>query len=105
MADRSLRLNLPSKGALTVANPDDARKNGYIVSGEWAMFEQNFSVLNTPQLSCGEAMRLRSQFVRSFYIRPKKIIKTLCKIKSLRELVFFLALARGYFTSWVKDNI
>jgi len=81
---------------------EEATKCGYIISGDWAKFEQNFSILTTPQLAAQDVMRLRRKLVRSFYLDPRKIMKTLFKVRSTRELSTFLKFAKAYFSSWAK---
>jgi len=79
---------------------EEAKGAGWINTDDWAMFEQNFSVLDTPFLSAKEVMELREGMIKEFYFDPRKILKTLRKIKSPREIIFFLRLAMRYFTSW-----
>ncbi|MGB2705877.1 MAG: radical SAM protein, partial [Candidatus Omnitrophota bacterium] len=81
---------------------EEAKKKGFIKSDDWAMFEQNFSVMDTPYLSSREVMELREKMIRDFYLDPRKIFKTLCKIRSPREVMFFLAFAARYFAAWAK---
>ena len=62
-----------------------ARQKGFITTDDWTMFEQNFSILDTPQLSAIEVMQLREKIVKGFYLNPRKIFKHLIKIKSWQE--------------------
>ncbi len=80
----------------------EAKKNGFIKSNDWAMFEQNFSVIDTPYLSAGEVMAIRERMIRNFYLDPRKIFKTLRKIRRPREIMFFFSFAVRYFSSWAK---
>ena len=82
-----------------------AKEKGWIRSNDWAMFEQNFSVMDTPQLSSKEVMALREDMIKNFYLSPKKIFTTLCKIRSPQEIVFFLNFARRYFASWANKKM
>ncbi len=79
-----------------------AKSEGFIKTNDWSMFEQNFSVMDTPRLSAGEVMKERERMIKEFYLDPRKIFKTLCKIRSPREVMFFLAFAGRYFASWAK---
>jgi|GEM_PF-188027 len=81
---------------------EEARKKGFIKSNDWAMFEQNFSVMDTPWLLASEVMAERERMIRDFYLDPRKIFKTLRKIRSPREVLFFIKFAARYFAAWAK---
>jgi len=78
----------------------EAKEKEWICSSDWRKFEQNFSVLNTPGLSAEEIMKLRSHAYKSFYLRPKKIIKI---IKQTKTPAQFLNLMKGAidFLGWI----
>ncbi len=78
-----------------------AREAGWLTTGDWTRFEQNFSVIDTPQLKAEEVMRWRQKAYRVFYLRPRTILRTLKKLRSPRELRNFLRMAAD-FLSWVK---
>jgi radical SAM superfamily enzyme YgiQ (UPF0313 family) len=82
---------------------EQAKESGWITSTDWSMFEQNFSVLNTPYLSAQEVMALREQIIRKFYLSPRKIFKTILKIRSFQGVVFFASFVKNYFKSWVNS--
>jgi radical SAM superfamily enzyme YgiQ (UPF0313 family) len=82
---------------------EEAKKSGWIASNDWSMYEQNFSVLSTPHLSAQEVMKLREKVIRSFYLDPRKIFKTIIKMKSFKEVAFFASFVRSYFKSWVSS--
>jgi radical SAM superfamily enzyme YgiQ (UPF0313 family) len=82
---------------------EQAKRFGWITTNNWSMFEQNFSVLNTPYLSAEEVMTLREQMIKKFYLSPSKIFKTLLKVRSLQEVVFFASFVKRYFKSWVSS--
>ncbi len=82
---------------------DESIKFGWLKFNDWSMFEQSFSIINTPVLSAQEVMELREKMIKKFYIHPRKILKMLIKIRSPREIIFFLSFAKRYFTSWVKS--
>jgi radical SAM superfamily enzyme YgiQ (UPF0313 family) len=82
---------------------EQAKRSGWITTNNWSMFEQNFSVLNTPYLSAEEVMTLREQMIKKFYLSPSKIFKTLLKVRSLQEVVFFASFVKRYFKSWVSS--
>lgn len=72
----------------------------WMCSQDWRMFEQNFSVLNTPSLSAKEIMRLRSFAYRSFYFRPQKITKILKQIKTIPQLINLIK-GTADFLGWI----
>jgi len=78
---------------------EQTKKNGCISNNDWRMFEQNFCVLTTPQISAQEVMKLRKKILRGFYLSPKKILHVVRDIKSLRELKNFLIMAKN-FNHW-----
>jgi radical SAM superfamily enzyme YgiQ (UPF0313 family) len=79
----------------------EAKEAGYINTPDWAMFEQNFSVLDTPWLRASRVMELREKIVRDFYLNPRKILKTAAKVRNPREAGFLFRFAADYFRSWV----
>jgi len=80
---------------------EQAKEQGWIISDDWSMFEQNFSILTTEQLSAEDVMKIREKIIKSFYLNPFKILKTIIKIRSFREIGFFASFALKYFKSWV----
>jgi len=83
---------------------DEAKESGWIASDDWSMFEQNFSIIETPYISAKEVMRLREEIIKDFYLDPRKILKTLFKIRSPREALFFISFAARYFAAWVNKK-
>ena len=77
----------------------EATKNKWINTSDWKMFEQNFSVLDTPELSAKEIMELRNKAYKKFYFRPKIIYRTLKKIRSFKDLNKFTLMAKE-FLDW-----
>lgn len=77
-----------------------AVKNAWINTKDWSRFEQNFSVLDMPQLKAEEIMELRSLAYRKFYLRPATIKKTLRRIRSFGDLKRFLYMLRD-FLDWI----
>jgi len=80
------------------------KNNGWLASDDWAMFEQNFSVINTPYLSAKDVMALREQIVKDFYFNPKKMIKTVLKVRSPGEILALFRFAMSYFKSWITKK-
>lgn len=77
-----------------------AKEQGWICSDDWALFEQNFSVLNTPQLTADETMKLRRKAYRKFYFNVHQIIKTARRIRSFELLKLFVGMVKEFFT-WI----
>jgi radical SAM superfamily enzyme YgiQ (UPF0313 family) len=78
----------------------EARAAGWICSDDWSRFEQNFSVLNTPQLSAEEIMELRRAAYRRFYLRPRLIARTLKQTHSLQQFGRLAGSVKDFLT-WV----
>lgn len=83
---------------------EEAGRKGWIKDNSWLKFEQNFSVVDTPYLSSEEVMQAREKMIRDFYLRPIKILKTIKKIKTPREIFFLTGFAIKYFTAWVGES-
>ncbi len=52
-----------------------AKAEGWIITDDWSRFEQNFSVLDLPDLKAAEVMAWRRKAYRSFYLRPGRILQ------------------------------
>ncbi|OGS09888.1 MAG: hypothetical protein A2204_05580 [Elusimicrobia bacterium RIFOXYA1_FULL_47_7] len=74
---------------------------GWINTNNWMFFEQNFCVMDTPQLKAKDAMKWRSRAYRQFYLRPSVIIKTIRRLSNWKEFINFLRMAKDFLT-WVK---
>jgi radical SAM superfamily enzyme YgiQ (UPF0313 family) len=79
-------------------------ESGHINTADWARYEQNFSVLDTPKLSASEVMQFRERIIRDFYLNPRRLAKMLFKIRKPAELLFFLSFGFRYFLSWVRSS-
>lgn len=64
-----------------------ARGNRWINTNNWRMFEQNYSVLDTENISAKKIMKLRGRAYRKFYIRPKMLFRLLRRISSVKNLI------------------
>lgn len=80
-----------------------AKEKGWIISNNWSLYEQNFSVLNYPKLSSQEVIDLRQQAYRNFYLSPKTILKTLLRLRTPKEFFNFLYMAKDFF-SWIRSK-
>lgn len=78
-----------------------AKECGWITESDWTQYEQNFSILNYPNLSAKQIMTLRQEAYKSFYLSPKIIIKTLLKLRSPKEVLNFFTMAKA-FMEWIK---
>ena len=81
---------------------EEAKKHGWIINNDWTMFEQNFCVLSTQQLSAEELIKIRADAYRSFYYSPKKMlnfIKIGLKMGGLKNL---FSLSRE-FQGWMAQ--
>lgn len=78
----------------------EAKEKGYIVSEDWKLYEQNYSVMKTGHLDPGEVMKLRNKAYKSFYLQPKIIFKTLKRIRNFQQLKIFMIMVRDFLT-WV----
>ena len=65
------------------------------MTDNWEMFEQNYSVLSTPQLSSEEVMRLRKVIFRRFYLNPKRALRILKIIRSSHDFKNFLTMLKN----------
>jgi radical SAM superfamily enzyme YgiQ (UPF0313 family) len=79
---------------------DEARAAGWITTDHWSRFEQNFSVLTTPQLTAQEVMELRRAAYRRFYLRPNLIARTLKRTQSLQQFGRLAGAVKDFLT-WV----
>jgi len=79
---------------------DLARSSGWLSTSDWTGFEQNFSVMNLPGLSSTEVMKLRKKAYKDFYLRPRRIIRVLRKIKGFREVRGLFKKALD-FSAWI----
>ena len=74
--------------------------NGWIEDADWQYFEQNFSVINTPQLTAQQVMNTRAKAYRSFYRQPRVVYRSLRKIRSASDIINFARMVKS-FLGWV----
>ncbi|MHB1412674.1 MAG: B12-binding domain-containing radical SAM protein, partial [Thermoleophilia bacterium] len=75
--------------------------NGWIEEGaDWKYFEQNFSVLTTPQLTAGQVMSAREKAYRQFYLQPHVVLSSLKKIRRPADVINFARMVKDFLT-WV----
>ncbi|MDO8282434.1 MAG: radical SAM protein [Thermodesulfovibrionia bacterium] len=56
---------------------NDAVQNSWLSAADWSQWEHNSSVLDYPQLTAREIMKLRRRLMLRWYFTPKRIINTL----------------------------
>ena len=76
---------------------EEARLNGWINTTDWARFEQNYSVLDTPWLAAQRVMELRNLAFREFYLRPLAVKRALAHIRGIRVA---LNMAKMLYDFW-----
>lgn len=83
---------------------DELKDSDMLATTEWSMFEQHTSIIHTPGLSPGDVVRWREKMIRDFYFAPRKIWKTLVKLRSWREVRTLYSFAKQYFFAWVASR-
>ena len=64
-----------------------ARENGWLVSEDWTDYEEEGSaVIRTEDLSADELVEAQKRAMRSFYLRPGRIIRELASIRNMEQL-------------------
>lgn len=79
---------------------DEAKKEGWLTTDNWDMFEQSFCILDYPGLPADRIMKIRDQMTKAFYYRPSTVWKTIKKIKSPTEFKNFVIMVKNYLT-WI----
>jgi radical SAM superfamily enzyme YgiQ (UPF0313 family) len=83
---------------------DEARRSGWLATGDWSAFEQHASSISTPELTPEDVMLLREKMIKDFYFRPKRVLRTLSQARSPREFLSLLLLAQRYVSSWARNR-
>ncbi|MCL6106474.1 MAG: B12-binding domain-containing radical SAM protein [Actinobacteria bacterium] len=79
---------------------DRCVENGWIDNADWKYFEQNFSVINTPQLSADQVMAARERAFRQFYRQPRVVLNSIKKIRKPADAANFARMVKDFLT-WV----
>ena len=79
---------------------EEAKKEGWLNTENWDLFEQSNCVIDYPDLPGAKIMKIRDQMTTAFYFRPGTVWKTVKKIKSPREFMNFLGMVKDYLT-WI----
>ncbi len=82
---------------------EDSRKAGFIESLDWDLYEQNFAVARTKNLSTEEIMQFRTRAFKEFYFRPKTVINHLRNMKTPKE-VFNTVMSGVKVIEWFKPK-
>ncbi|MBN1913403.1 MAG: radical SAM protein [Candidatus Omnitrophica bacterium] len=77
-----------------------ARKNGWLKSSDWRLYEQNHCVLDTGTIKPKEVEYLRRLAVRKFYSSLKRLSKMALKVNSVKKLRLFIKTLRE-FLRWI----
>lgn len=76
-------------------------ESGWIEDGaDWKYFEQNFSVINTPQLRAEQVMAARERAYRQFYRQPHVVLNSVRKIRRPADAANFARMVKDFLT-WV----
>lgn len=54
---------------------NEAKARGWINTSDWKLFEQNYSVLDLPEMSSYQTMQWRKKAYYSFYLSPARLLK------------------------------
>lgn len=76
----------------------EAKEKGWIACDDWSLFEQNYSVLDMETISKEDVVKYRKKAIREFYFRPSVILKTIKKIRGVKELRLFIGMLREFLT-------
>ncbi len=80
---------------------DRCVESGWIEAGaDWKYFEQNFSVINTPELSAARVMAARERAYRQFYRQPHVVLNSVRKIRRPVDVANFARMVKDFLT-WV----
>jgi radical SAM superfamily enzyme YgiQ (UPF0313 family) len=78
----------------------ECQENGWLDESDWKYYEQNSSVITTPQLTAEQVMAAREKAFRGYYKQPRVVLSTLGKIRSPTDAVNFARMVKD-FLSWV----
>lgn len=79
---------------------EEAKEKGYIVSDDYHLYEQNFSVMHTGKMSPEEVVKWREWLYRRFYMRPITVWRTMKRIRNWDNLKKFAYMVKDFLT-WV----
>ncbi|MCA9429339.1 MAG: radical SAM protein, partial [Candidatus Omnitrophica bacterium] len=67
---------------------EQAKREGWLVHEDWDQYEEMGSaVMKTPSLSPEAAMRAQTRATRAIYLRPKRIVKELGRMRSMKDVM------------------
>ncbi len=80
---------------------DRCVESGWIEeAADWKFFEQNFSVITTPQLEARQVMAARERAYRQFYRQPHVVLNSVRKIRRPADVANFARMVKDFLT-WV----
>jgi len=74
--------------------------SGWLDESDWKYFEQNFSVISTPQLAAAQVMKARDKAFKQYYLQPRVVWNMVKKIRTPGDLANFARMVKD-FLSWV----
>ncbi len=78
----------------------EATEKGWLRNEPWSRFEQNYCVIDTPELSANEVEQWRRQAYRRFYTSPARVWRVLTKEVGWKRLPRFARMMLS-FRGWV----
>ncbi|MCL5883473.1 MAG: B12-binding domain-containing radical SAM protein [Actinobacteria bacterium] len=79
---------------------DFCQESGWLDESDWKYFEQNFSVITTPQLTAQQVMDARERAYKQFYFQPHVVLNTVRKVRSSGDVANFARMVKDFLT-WV----
>lgn len=79
---------------------EQAKEHNWINTNNWENFEQNYSILNTKNITAKKIMFFRRRAYLHFYFHPKRIYNILKKLKSKRAFLNFIRMVKD-FLRWI----
>jgi len=77
---------------------EQCEENGWFDTNDWKYFEQNFSVITTPQLESKQVTKARERAMLKYYVQPRVILSNLNKIRSGQDVMYFARTLKNYLT-------
>lgn len=82
-----------------------AREHGWLETTDWTRFEEEGSaVLHTDSLTAEDLVRAQKRAMRRFYIRPKRLLKELFRIRSFGQLAARIKAGCSIFSTLAKKE-
>ena len=82
-----------------------AQESGLIKAGEFSSLAYSDPVMPTSHLSIDELKRLRTSVLRKFYLRPRFILRTLARVRSVPELFSYVKAGVGQLLAPAQGEV